>query len=66
MIKEAKRGYFGLEFAGILIFVPRRFFCYLDLKPLISLSFLPSADFVAGEFTVYKKSRIDPHDLSIS
>jgi hypothetical protein len=42
------------------------FFCYFDLKPLISLSFLPSADFVAGEFTVYKKSRIDPHDLSIS
>jgi hypothetical protein len=33
------------------------FFCYFDLKPLISLSFLPSADFVAGEFTVYKKSR---------
>jgi hypothetical protein len=42
------------------------FFCYFDLKPLIRLSFLPSADFVAGEFTVYKKSRIDPHDLSIS
>jgi hypothetical protein len=66
MIKGSERGYFGLEFAGILIFVPGSFFCYFDLKPLISLSFLPSADFVAGEFTVYKKSRIDPHDLLIS
>jgi hypothetical protein len=42
------------------------FLLLFDLKLLMSLSFLPSADFVAGEFTVYKKSRIDPHDLLIS
>ncbi len=33
------------------------FSCYLDLKLLIILSFLPSAGLAAGEFTVYKKSR---------
>jgi hypothetical protein len=35
------------------------FSCYLVLKLLITLSFLPSAGLAAGEFTVYKKSRSD-------
>jgi hypothetical protein len=38
---------------------PGGFPCYLDPKLLIILVFLPSGVLVAGEFTVYKKSRYD-------
>jgi hypothetical protein len=61
MIKEAEGGDFELEYAGILVFVPRPLLRLSRSKRLISFLFLPSAVFVAGEFTVYKKGRIDPH-----
>jgi hypothetical protein len=67
MIKEAGMGYFGLEFAGIFDLCPAAaFFCYFDLKLLISLSFLPSAASYRCEFTVYKKSPVDRHYPLIS
>ena len=59
MIIEAEKGHFGLEYAGIWVFALRQLPCYLVLKLLITLSFLPSAGLAAGEFTVYKKSRSD-------
>ena len=39
MIAEAEKGYFELEYAGILIFAPRQFFCYLVLKLLTTFHF---------------------------
>ena len=56
MIAEAEKGYFGLEYAGILIFAPRQFSCYLVLKLLTTLHFCQSAALAAGEFTVYKRA----------
>jgi hypothetical protein len=59
MITEAEKGHFGSNTpeTGSLPF--GSFSCYLVLKLLITLSFLPSAGLAAGEFTVYKKSRSD-------
>src|ERR1700730_2998333 len=40
-------------------FVPAGFFCYFGLKLLKSPCLLAASGLPAGEFTVYKKSRID-------
>jgi hypothetical protein len=59
MISEAEESYLGLEFARILVFAPRSFSCYLDIKLLKTRAFLTSAGLAGSEFTAYKKRRFD-------
>jgi len=56
MITEAEKAISGSKTAEFQSLSLGSFSCYLDPKLLITLSFLPSADLAAGEFTVYKRA----------